>query len=111
MQRRDMIKLLGMTGGGLLLGAHATGCSFIGKKDVESIFDSKSVFEPNAFLSIHTDGRIFLAVNKSEMGQGIMTASATLAAEELEVSVGEIESPNSGYSTQIIPTWYERSYG
>ena len=59
MQRRDMIKMLGMTGGGLLLGVHATGCSSISKKDVGSIFDSKSVFEPNAFLSIHKDGRIF----------------------------------------------------
>ena len=108
MQRRDMIKLLGMTGGGLLIGAHGSGCSSLNRKNMESVFDEDGVFEPNAFLSIHTDGRICLAVNKSEMGQGIMTASAPLAAEELEVAVDQIQVFHIGLCAVVsnaAPVW------
>ena len=91
MQRRTFMNLLGVTGGGLLLGIHATGCSQINKKNMESLFDRDGIFQPNAFLSLHNDGRIVLAVSKSEMGQGIMTAAATLVAEELEVEISQIE--------------------
>ena len=43
MQRRTLVNWLGLTGGGLLLGVHATGCSQINKKStmMELIFWSQ----------------------------------------------------------------------
>ena len=43
------------------------------------------------FLSIAENGRILVASRYSEMGQGVLTATATLMAEELEVSLEQIE--------------------
>ena len=59
--------------------------------DLEDIFASRGVFEPNLFLSIAEDGRSLVASRYSEMGQGVLTATATLMAEELEVSLEQIE--------------------
>ena len=89
MNRRDFLKMLG---GGLLLSATETGCMGMNRPDVEALFESEGVFQPNLFLSIQSDGQIILAMNKSEMGQGIMTASVTLAAEELGVPMSRIQA-------------------
>ena len=90
MKRRSFLRLLGISGGGLVLGVHSTGCLALTEKTVESL--EAGVFQPNAFLSIHQNGRIQLAISKSEMGQGIMTAFATLVAEELEVPISKVEA-------------------
>lgn len=43
-----------------------------------------AAFEPNAWLTIASDGAITVHVTKAEMGQGIGTALAQIVAEELE---------------------------
>ena len=100
MQRRTLLKLLGLSGGGLLLGVNSAGCLSINAKKMRTSFELDGSFQPNAFLTIHPDGRIILAINKSEMGQGIMTASATLVAEELEVPISKIE-PYQAYKLEF----------
>ncbi|HEY0738548.1 MAG TPA: molybdopterin cofactor-binding domain-containing protein [Herpetosiphonaceae bacterium] len=47
--------------------------------------------DPNAWLRIEPDNRIRLLINKIEMGQGIATAAAQIVAEELNVTVDQIE--------------------
>ena len=89
--RRSFLQLLGVGTGGLLLGVNATGCTSLKAQDLEDIFAERGAFEPNLFLSIHSDGRIVVAAKHSEMGQGILTGTATLLAEELEVSLSQIE--------------------
>ncbi len=86
-ERRDFMKMLG--GGALMLGV-LPGCKtaqVVGLGDL-----SDAAFTPNAFLTISPDGRIVLALNKAEMGQGVSTGSAVLIAEELEVAVEAIEA-------------------
>lgn len=39
----------------------------------------------NAFVAIHTDGRVVINVPRTEMGQGIHTGLAMLVAEELDL--------------------------
>ena len=89
--RRSFLQLLGAGTGGLLLGVNATGCASLKAQDLEDIFAERGAFEPSLFLSIHSDGRIVVAAKHSEMGQGILTGTATLLAEELEVSLAQIE--------------------
>ena len=92
MNRRQFLQILGVGSGTLLLGANATGCLGVTTRNIEDIFERQGVFEPNIFVSIREDGQIVLAMNKSEMGQGVMMSSVTLAAEELEVSRSQIEA-------------------
>lgn len=41
--------------------------------------------QPNAWLTLHEDGRIDFRLDKCEMGQGVYTALAMIVAEELDV--------------------------
>jgi len=45
----------------------------------------------NAYLLIGADGRVTVLVGKIEMGQGVMTSLAQMAAEELSVDVAAID--------------------
>ena len=41
-------------------------------------------FAPNAWIRVGTNGLVTIVIDKSEMGQGVVTSLAMLAAEELE---------------------------
>ncbi|WP_127143100.1 xanthine dehydrogenase family protein molybdopterin-binding subunit [Pelagibacterium montanilacus] len=43
----------------------------------------------NAFLTIHSDGRVVVSVPRTEMGQGIHTGLAMVVAEELDIPMDE----------------------
>jgi isoquinoline 1-oxidoreductase subunit beta len=45
----------------------------------------------NLYVTVMPDGRISLIVNKAEIGQGVSTAYATLAAEELDVPIDRVD--------------------
>jgi len=45
----------------------------------------------NMYVSVMPDGRISLVVNKAEIGQGVTTGYATLAAEELSVPIDRVD--------------------
>ncbi|MEO8154522.1 MAG: molybdopterin cofactor-binding domain-containing protein [Rhizobacter sp.] len=44
----------------------------------------------NGWLKIAPDGTVLLAMNRSEMGQGVHTALAMLVAEELDISLAKV---------------------
>src|SRR5256884_8819280 len=52
--------------------------------------ETSSVFAPNAFIRIGTDGRVTLIMGQVEMGQGMYTAMPQLLAEELEVGLDQV---------------------
>jgi isoquinoline 1-oxidoreductase beta subunit len=81
--RRDFIKLTGMTGGGLLLGfswfsAEAESAFVM----TNANFESEMGF--NSYLSISTDGTITIFSPNPELGQNIMTSFPMIVAEELD---------------------------
>jgi isoquinoline 1-oxidoreductase/isoquinoline 1-oxidoreductase beta subunit len=45
----------------------------------------------NLYVTVKADGRVGLVVNKAEIGQGVTTAYATLAAEELGVPIDRVD--------------------
>ncbi len=47
--------------------------------------------DPNAYLRVDEDGRVTVFTGKIEMGQGVVTSLAQMAAEELGVSLDAIE--------------------
>ncbi len=46
---------------------------------------------PNAFVEVGTDGQATIWITRSDMGQGIRTALAMIAAEELEADWGKVQ--------------------
>ncbi|MBV8379784.1 MAG: xanthine dehydrogenase family protein molybdopterin-binding subunit [Paucibacter sp.] len=56
----------------------------------------------NGWIKIAADGRVLLAMNRSEMGQGVHTALAQLVAEELGVETASIG---------LVPAGFDAIYG
>ena len=56
----------------------------------------------NGWIAIGVDGSVQLAMNRSEMGQGVHTALAMLAAEELQVPLA---------SVRLVPAGADALYG
>jgi isoquinoline 1-oxidoreductase subunit beta len=53
----------------------------------------------NGWIKILPDGRVVLAMPRSEMGQGVHTALPQLAAEELDVPLSSVEIEQAGWDT------------
>ncbi|MGZ5203827.1 MAG: molybdopterin cofactor-binding domain-containing protein [Caldimonas sp.] len=56
----------------------------------------------NGWIKIAADGSVLLAMNRSEMGQGVHTALAMLVAEELDVALDRV---------RLVPAGNDRLYG
>lgn len=53
----------------------------------------------NGWIKIAADGTVMLAMNRSEMGQGVHTALAMLAADELDVPLAKLRLMQAGPDT------------
>jgi len=85
--RRDFLKLTGLTTAGFLIGiGNATAKTVLAESPA-----TEKAFEPSAYLSIRSDGRIILFSKNPEIGQGIKTALPQILAEELEVDWKQVE--------------------
>ncbi|MBZ5600581.1 MAG: xanthine dehydrogenase family protein molybdopterin-binding subunit [Acidobacteriia bacterium] len=60
---------------------------------------SGGTFAPNAYLKITPDGKITVAVARSEMGQGVRTSLPMILAEELEADWKHVNIEQIGAST------------
>jgi isoquinoline 1-oxidoreductase beta subunit len=88
MRRREFLKLSGLVGGGLLV-------SVVGPK-VQLLGRGKEAQRLGTHIRLMPDGRTFIKVYKQEMGQGILTGLAMVAAEEMEADwdLVTIEQPS-----------------
>ena len=85
MRRRDFLKAAGLTGLFLFFRGRAQAAPLVAARPEEYPEDF------NAYLRIGADGRVGCFVGKVELGQGIMTALAVLAAEELDVDPERVD--------------------
>ena len=99
LSRRDFLIIVGVAGGGLLLGTKV-GLPFARLK-VAELFDSGAApggldAEATAWFQITPENTIKLFIPKVEMGQGIHTALAQIAVEELEIEWQQLEVVQAG---------------
>lgn len=94
--RREMIKIAVAAGGGLLVGfslSEPLGSDAAAQPATRPYkADGNGPFEPNAWLRIATDDSITVIVDKSEMGQGVMTALPMILAEEVEADWSRVRA-------------------
>jgi isoquinoline 1-oxidoreductase beta subunit len=79
--RRDFLKLIAASGGGLLLGFHG----LAGEAEAAVVEATAAGADFNAYLSIAPDGLVTIFSPNPEVGQGIKTAFPIIVAEELDI--------------------------
>jgi nicotinate dehydrogenase subunit B len=84
LQRRDFLKIVG--GGIVVLFAVGDWSVLTAEAQRGRPYPS----DPNAYLRIDEDGKITVYTGKIEMGQGVVTSLAQMAAEELGLSLESI---------------------
>lgn len=90
--RRDFLKLVGAAGGGLMLAVYLDGCAPAATPAPTPTTIPPSptpqppfAWTPDIYLKLDSQGVLTVTAFRSEMGQGIRTALAMLAAEELDI--------------------------
>lgn len=106
MDRREFLQVSVLASGALALGVSFAGCSSGAQRRVQNIAEQTGAFRPNMYLTITPDDRVLVDVEKSEMGQGILTSHAMLVAEELGVDVERVEASSAPSGKE-----YQTSYG
>lgn len=85
--RRTFIKVSALAAGGLLIGFRLPVSAQVGGEP-----RAEAAFAPNAWIRIDADGVVTVLTDRSEMGQGVMTALPMLVAEELEVELARVRT-------------------
>jgi isoquinoline 1-oxidoreductase beta subunit len=91
--RRNFIRLSGITGTGLILGLSGKASAIAA---VANLSNAADAFELGAFIMINKNGEITLFNSKPEIGQGTFQSIPALMAEELEVSLDQVTIKQTG---------------
>jgi isoquinoline 1-oxidoreductase subunit beta len=81
LNRRDFLKAGSAGATGLVIGFYLPGRLEASAKPTAA---AAGPFAPNAWIRVSTDDSVTIVIDKSEMGQGVVTSLAMLAAEGLE---------------------------
>ncbi|WMT91925.1 molybdopterin cofactor-binding domain-containing protein [Pelagibacterium sp. H642] len=107
---RRAFLLTGAALGGTALVAAVGGVGFLSTVDVDGLHGGSVEGERailNAFVVLHSDGRVVVNVPRTEMGQGIHTGLAMVVAEELDVPFDDrigVEYPTQAHPS--YSTWF-----
>lgn len=82
--------VLGSASGLLALGFTMSFRAMGAATDTATPIATSTAFTPNAWLTVEPSGEVVIALHKSEMGQGVMTALPTIVADELDVDWARI---------------------
>ncbi|MGD9877337.1 molybdopterin cofactor-binding domain-containing protein [Desulfococcus sp.] len=91
MDRREFLKRMGLLGGGLVIYGTLGDLPAEARALRTGLLGSRVPSDFNAFLRIDPDNRVTCFVGKIEMGQGVITSFAQMAAEELDVAYESVE--------------------
>ncbi len=95
MKRRTLLVAAGATTGALVVGwAASPERSRLGRGRLLKADEGEVAL--NGWIKIAPDGAVVLAMPRSEMGQGVHTALAMLAAEELDVPLASVRTEQAG---------------
>src|SRR5258708_35399103 len=92
--RRNFIKLTGITGAGLIIGLSVKGNN--GVAEVTKLNGDVALYNLTPFIMIEKTGAITIFNPRPEMGQGTFQAIPSLIAEELDVSLDQVIIKQTG---------------
>jgi len=94
--RRDFLKVVALAGGGFALGFFES----------STLATEMGLFAPNPWMRVESSGLITILVDKSEMGQGVMTALPMLLAEELDADWSSIRVEFAPAAPEYAHPWF-----
>ncbi len=98
LSRRHFIQNTTAAAAGLTLYLTVPGCGASQQAEPVQGGGEAPSFAPNARLSIGTDGKVTVHIEKAEMGQGITIALAQIVAEELEADWSNVTATLNTYT-------------
>ena len=84
--RRNFLRLTGITSTGLILGLSVRG----NERAVANLSNAAEGFELSPYIMIEKSGAITMFNTNPEIGQGVYQSVPSLMAEELEVSLDQV---------------------
>lgn len=100
--RRNFIKLTGITGAGLMVGLSLKGNSRAGEV-INLSGEELPFFNLTPYVIIEKSGKITIFNTSPEIGQGVFQSIPALIAEELEVSLNQVTIKQTGGEKQFGP--------
>ncbi len=97
LDRREFIKRVLLAGGGFALQWSAPQAA---------LAESPRSFSPNPWVRIDANGHVTILVDKSEMGQGVMTALPMILAEEMELDWSMIQVEFAPAAPEYAHPWF-----
>jgi isoquinoline 1-oxidoreductase beta subunit len=113
LNRRSFLKLMAASTGGLVIAVYLDGCTpaptpqptAVPTATATSTPQPPADWAPNIYLKLDSLGMLTVTAFRSEMGQGIRTALAMLAADELDVEWANVRivqaQADSKYGSQL----------
>jgi len=102
--RRSFMKLMAASTGVLAIGSLA----HIARADGEAAATAAFVTDPMAFVRITPDNKVTVVIKHLDMGQGIATGLATIAAEELDADWNQIHIE---FAPAQVPLYANHAFG
>ena len=100
LQRRHFLKILGTVGGGL-----AIGIDFGLPAQVQAA--GANVVQAGPWIRIGQDSIVTVVVDKSEMGQGVLTSLPMLVAEELDADWAKVRVEQAPAAPEYAHPWFK----
>ncbi len=97
LDRREFIKRVLLTSGGFALQWTAPH---------EAQAESPHTFSPNPWVRVEANGHVTILVDKSEMGQGVMTALPMILAEEMDLDWSMIHVEFAPAAPEYAHPWF-----
>ncbi len=94
--RREFLKLVSLAGGGFALG-------YFGATEAAQ---ASTQLAPNPWIRLAPSGMVTLIVDKSEMGQGVMTALPMILAEEMDADWSLVRVAFAPAEPEYAHPWY-----
>jgi len=89
--RRQILKVSAAAGTGLVLGACAPARMLGAGHDQPDNLQKQGALEPNVFVGVDAQGTVTVTISKSDMGQGVRTSLAMIAAEEMDADWAKVK--------------------
>ncbi len=100
LQRRHFLKILGTVGGGL-----AIGIDFSLPREVQAA--GAPMVQAGPWIRIGQDNIVTVVVDKSEMGQGVLTSMPMLVAEELDADWAHVRVEQAPAAPEYAHPWFK----
>jgi len=94
--RRSFLKTMAVGGGGLMLGFSWFSAL---AKDPKAANLPDEIFEINAYIKIHPDGKVTILSPNPEIGQNVKTSMPLIVAEELDVDWNDVRVEQASLDT------------